>query len=1122
MIKRMTNYRVLLALLLSAATALHAEKFGDQPNPLERRTNIERMGARNALRAATAEFPAAKTGTDKVLVILVEFGGPDTIEFTPTGASKSTWDPIGKPDDAEWTGTVGDCSKIVQLNNINGVTRFTYTGPLHNAIETPRALNDASANMMWAPDFNAAHYNRMIFGDGMNYTFKRQDGSVVTVDMMGKSVRSYYSDMSSGQYKIEGQILGWLKLPHSAMWYGADQCPGRRSAPSAAMSSISPHGAIPGAGNVRSLIVDALDAAKAANPGFDWSQFDTNRDGFVDRLWIIHAGLGEEDSRTVLGRHAPGEGQIWSHSSTLSPAVDLGGGIKAGPYIIMPENAGINVLAHEFAHNLGAIDLYAYGTGEPSAGLWTLMSDSWTGDPLGSVPQAFDPMHLDEWGWLEPRLISDPSKEYLVMLGQASGFNGAPGSHRAAKIQLEDGSDDLPVRPQGGWYWWGGRSLSGDSIMTLANPVAIPLGGSPALNFDLSYSTEKWYDFLWVQAKTKDAKTWTTLTNSHTTCSHYSDWEGGLRGFPTDLCSNKIGGFTGTGSSYPGYTNEAFDLSAFAGQEILVRFWYMTDYSVSGPGVFIDNVRISASVPTLFSDDAEASGSAWTYSGDMRRSNGTYPYQHSYYLQWRNTTSTGGFDSTLGKAGYRYGPVDGGMVVWYNNLKYEDNEAQNHLTEPPSFGPKARMLVVDSHPSPYRDPDTLAKGYVNEAANLRSRVQMRDAAFNVLSGAPFTARPVYDPLTVGEAGTWVANQVTFPGRDPVARFSDSQGYYPGAEMVALSPNDSSKKWMTQQWDASVVIPSRKNYGMKAPGYKAGTELLSNCAPASDGGLDCRPVNGQTSHSIDGGSGNPADVGGQYGWNAQVLQQSDKQGAVQVWNGTTDPTLVATSAATFLANAVSPGQLVTFFGSNIGPSGLVSLQLTGAGLVSTTLGGTRVLFDGVAAPLIYSYATQVSAVVPYSVKSKTYTEVQIEYQGRLTKKLVLPVAPSMPGLFTLDSSGRGPAAAINEDGKLNTSANPAARGSIVVFWGTGEGETTPAGVDGLPATTSYPKPVLNVSATVDGLPAKVEYLGAAPYFVAGVFQMNIRIPDGVTPGSAVPVVVKVGEMESPAVVTIAVK
>ena len=106
--------------------------------------------------------------------------------------------------------------------------------------------------------------------------------------------------------------------------------------------------------------------------------------------------------------------------------------------------------------------------------------------------------------------------------------------------------------------------------------------------------------------------------------------------------------------------------------------------------------------------------------------------------------------------------------------------------------------------------------------------------------------------------------------------------------------------------------------------------------------------------------------------------------------------------------------------------------------------------------------------------------------------------------------------------INSASNPAAVNSSVVFWGTGEGETTPAGVDGLPATASYPKPVLQVSATVGGIAATVDYLGAAPNFVAGVFQFNVKIPAGVTPGNAVPVVVKVGDAESPAVVTIAVK
>ncbi|MCL5743713.1 MAG: hypothetical protein M1541_07270, partial [Acidobacteria bacterium] len=77
-------------------------------------------------RTAEALAATVKSGTDRVLVILAEFGGPDKIQFVPTGAGKSTWDPIGKADPTEWAGSAGDCSKIVQANNIAASTEFTY------------------------------------------------------------------------------------------------------------------------------------------------------------------------------------------------------------------------------------------------------------------------------------------------------------------------------------------------------------------------------------------------------------------------------------------------------------------------------------------------------------------------------------------------------------------------------------------------------------------------------------------------------------------------------------------------------------------------------------------------------------------------------------------------------------------------------------------------------------------------------------------------------------------------------------------------------------------------------------------------------------------------------------
>ncbi len=131
----------------------------------------------------------------------------------------------------------------------------------------------------------------------------------------------------------------------------------------------------------------------------------------------------------------------------------------------------------------------------------------------------------------------------------------------------------------------------------------------------------------------------------------------------------------------------------------------------------------------------------------------------------------------------------------------------------------------------------------------------------------------------------------------------------------------------------------------------------------------------------------------------------------------------------------------------------------------------------------------------------------------------PVAPSSPGLFTADSTGHGQAAALNQDGTANSATNPAHVGDVIVLYATGEGQTSPAGIDGQPA--SAPAPVLPLKVTIGGLPAEVQYKGGVPGFVAGVMQVNAKIPSGVSPGTAVPVLLQVGSTTSQSGATIAV-
>jgi uncharacterized protein (TIGR03437 family) len=228
-----------------------------------------------------------------------------------------------------------------------------------------------------------------------------------------------------------------------------------------------------------------------------------------------------------------------------------------------------------------------------------------------------------------------------------------------------------------------------------------------------------------------------------------------------------------------------------------------------------------------------------------------------------------------------------------------------------------------------------------------------------------------------------------------------------------------------------------------------------------------------------------------------------------------------NAAGYTAGVVSPGEILVIFGTDIGPATLVTLETSGP-FVTTALGDVRVRFDGVPAPLVYVSATQVSAVAPYALEGKATTMMALEFLGVVSGPIELPVAASVPGIFTAHSSGMGQAAALNQDGSVNSPDNPAAPGDIVVLFATGDGQTMPAGQDGLivdPAGV-LPKPNLGVRVYFDQ-EGEVLYAGAAPALVSGVLQVNARIPVSTSNDLGMFVSLTVGEAESQRGVTVAV-
>jgi uncharacterized protein (TIGR03437 family) len=233
-----------------------------------------------------------------------------------------------------------------------------------------------------------------------------------------------------------------------------------------------------------------------------------------------------------------------------------------------------------------------------------------------------------------------------------------------------------------------------------------------------------------------------------------------------------------------------------------------------------------------------------------------------------------------------------------------------------------------------------------------------------------------------------------------------------------------------------------------------------------------------------------------------------------------PTIVkVTNAASFNSSDIAAGEIITLFGTALGPEPGVAVtpDLTVNNQLPTTLGGVQVLFNGVAAPMLYAGASQVSAIVPYEIASPVFIaspSLQIKYLGRSSNGFPLTQAMSAPAIFTANSTGVGPGAILNADLSINSKDNPASKNDPVVLYVTGEGQTIPAGASGkiTAVVPPFPQPILPPVVTINGQSAPVIFYAEAPGIVAGVLQVNVQIPAGV-PSGDLPVVVAIGGRNS---------
>jgi immune inhibitor A len=287
-------------------------------------------------------------------------------------------------------------------------------------------------------------------------------------------------------------------------------------------------------------------------------------------------------------------------------------------------------------------------------------------------------------------------------------------------------------------------------------------------------------------------------------------------------------------------------------------------------GWWADNFKLADGASTLFTDDVEITPNGWTTNAwQIVPLSNSYPM---YYLaEWRNSS---GFDRGLA---YPYTTIYNndattewqvdrcpytvpGMLLWLRNGAQDfDYTLYNSLYDPPSYGPKHALLVVDSH---YWPLEWEGMGTSEAHLRLNSRCQPGNATFTVPSQGTksFTVR-------LGDGLGGIAETKTFKSLPAVSQFHDSLGYYPG---LRYRPANGGLYF----WDApaSLVVPGTGVYTTKITnGDKTlATDLF---------GIDM----GDTIL----GSGNPRDEGAgvQYGVNIAVLQKAlnGSWGKIVVWN-----------------------------------------------------------------------------------------------------------------------------------------------------------------------------------------------------------------------------------------------
>jgi len=724
--------------------------------------------------------------------------------------------------------TVGTC-----------ITRsVVITGPMQGDLPHPSALDNETLWFSPTQTADPNFYRNLVFGyQGIGrarYDLTDPDDGQPGINLNGYTVQDFYDHVAGpGNVVITGTFDGWVTVPHSEGYYGANDC-----------TTNNDGGIVP----VGQLAVDALEVYSTTNPGryndvsadAFWPKYDQNKDGLVDAFWIVHAGVDESS-----GGGQEGEFAIWAHSWSLAAQglsfkvyegspVTTTDDIYVSPYTMQPESLDLGVVAEEFGHNFfGWPDLYT-NDAENSVGNWVgpMSSGSWLGWLGGTTPPS-----VPLWfrmiasyrgpggtrvplNWQEPMITRQyTDTAAAVTIGQLE--KTPNGVAKGVRINLPGIPEYVGNNAGAGKGAFVPSANNADYWLTRSLAVGATATGT--LSVDIYWDTEPDYDYAQVTIN----GTPISDTTAYMTDGPYG-W--GL-----------------TGNSAVSRTL-SFNLSAFKGATVTLGLRLVCDEGTNNPGYWADNVKLDGALVDNF-EGATATAPdtfpGWTNDGNWL----VVPYNKlhdSYYLvEWRTKTK---YDQMVKTA---YVTTDytadtwrvertpyniPAVLVYYRNAKYGQSYSQRPwYNDSPSYGPKNKLLLVDMNYQPMR--------IVPTSTNiLDSRAASYDAGLTLQPTERFT-------ITKLSGITSPAGPYVFPSKPAIDQFNDAKGYYAGFYY--------NNGYFYSNRDGSTVIPARDPYSTRITHFDLTPFPEMYEAPILD------------PYVWWGGTGNPGDDNVQYGVNLKL-------------------------------------------------------------------------------------------------------------------------------------------------------------------------------------------------------------------------------------------------------------